>query len=94
VGIGTSIFLIAIGAILDFALKVQSSAVSLKTVGLILMVVGAIGLVLSLIFWGSWGGVGSYRRTSRVRSAVPQTDAYGRVLDPRATEYVEEERRY
>jgi hypothetical protein len=94
VGIGTSIFLIAVGAILDFALKVQSSAVNLKTVGVILMIVGGIGLVVSLFFWSSWGGFGSYRRTSRVRSAGLATDSYGRVVDPGPTQYVEEERRY
>ena len=58
-GIGTSIFLIAVGAILDFAVTWRVQGVDLKTVGAILMIVGAIGLVLSLIFWNSWGGFGS-----------------------------------
>jgi len=62
-GIGTSIFLIAVGAILDFAVDVQVQGFNLQTVGVILMVVGAIGLVLSLIFWSSWGGFGSPRTT-------------------------------
>jgi hypothetical protein len=57
-GIGTSIFLIAVGAILDFAVNWRVQGVDLKTVGVILMVVGAIGLLLSLIFWNSWGGFG------------------------------------
>jgi hypothetical protein len=48
--IGTSLFLIAAGAILKFAVHKSVSGVSLDTVGLILIVVGAIGLVLSLIF--------------------------------------------
>ena len=65
-GIGTSIFLIAVGAILDFAVKVNTNGFNINTIGLILMIVGAIGLVLSLIFWGSWGGFGGYRRTERV----------------------------
>ncbi|MDP9074278.1 MAG: DUF6458 family protein [Actinomycetota bacterium] len=55
-GLGTSLFLIAVGAILDFAVNVQSQGFNLHTIGVILMVVGAIGVVLSLIFWGSWGG--------------------------------------
>jgi sulfite exporter TauE/SafE len=55
-GVGTSIFLIAVGAILDFAIDVQTSGFNLHTIGVILMVVGAIGLVFSLIFWNSWGG--------------------------------------
>lgn len=64
-GIGTSIFLIAVGAILDFAVDVHTSAINLQTVGVILMIVGGIGVVLSLIFWSSWGG-GGYHRQRRV----------------------------
>lgn len=55
-GLGTSIVLIAIGAILDFAISVQTSGFNLHTIGVILMVVGAIGAVLSIVFWSSWGG--------------------------------------
>lgn len=47
-GIGVSTFLIAVGAILTFAVKVTVSGVSLVTVGVILMVVGAIGLLVFL----------------------------------------------
>src|SRR2546423_13284018 len=61
-GIGTSIFLIAVGAILDFAVDVNARAVDIHTVGLILMIVGGLGLVLSLLFWNSWGGFGGARR--------------------------------
>lgn len=64
-GIGTSLFLIAVGAILDFAVSVQTKGFNLNTIGLILMVVGAVGLVLSLFFWNSWGS-GGYRRSRRV----------------------------
>jgi hypothetical protein len=65
-GIGTSIFLIAVGAILDFAVKVNTNGFNINTIGLILMIVGAIGLLLSVIFWGTWGGFGGYRRNGRV----------------------------
>ena len=47
-GIGTSIFLIAVGAILRYAVNVTVQGVEIDTVGLILMVVGVIGLVISL----------------------------------------------
>ena len=47
-GIGTSIFLIAVGAILRYAVDVTVEGVEIDTVGLILMVVGAVGLVISL----------------------------------------------
>jgi hypothetical protein len=57
-GLGTSIFLIAVGAILKFAVNWTVEEVDLEAVGVILMIVGAIGLVLSLIFWNTWGGWG------------------------------------
>jgi uncharacterized protein DUF6458 len=46
--IGTSLFLIAVGAILRYAVKDEWQAVDVPTVGLILMIVGAFGLVLGL----------------------------------------------
>ena len=49
-GIGTSIFLIAVGAILKFAVTADISGIELATVGVILMVVGIVGLVISLLF--------------------------------------------
>lgn len=55
-GIGVSIFLLAVGAILTFALDAELSGINLDTVGVILMVVGIIGLVMSAMFWNSWGG--------------------------------------
>ena len=54
-GIGTSIFLIAVGAILRYAVNVTVEGIELQTVGLILMIVGIVGLVISLavIFMGN-----------------------------------------
>jgi len=49
VGTGTSIFLIAVGAILRYATNIHVQGVSLDTVGLILMIAGAVALVLSLV---------------------------------------------
>jgi hypothetical protein len=46
--IGTSLFLIAVGAILRYAVKDEWKAVDIPTAGLILMIVGAFGLVLGL----------------------------------------------
>ena len=51
---GTSIFLIAAGAILRYAVTATVSGVSLTTVGLILMIVGILGLVLSLFYMLAW----------------------------------------
>ena len=47
-GIGTSIFLIALGAILKFAVTVEIGGIELATVGVILMVAGILGLLISL----------------------------------------------
>jgi len=57
-GIGISLLLIAAGAILVWAVDVTVSGLELTTIGWILLAVGAIGALLSLIFWSSWGGVG------------------------------------
>lgn len=48
--IGTSIFLIAVGAILRYAVTASVSGVSLTTIGLILMIAGAVGLVIGLLY--------------------------------------------
>jgi hypothetical protein len=50
VGIGTSLFLIAAGAILKFAVTASVSGIELETVGAILMVIGILGLVIALIY--------------------------------------------
>ena len=51
---GSSIFLIAVGAVLRYAVTASVSGVSLQTVGLILMIVGIIGLVISLLYLAVW----------------------------------------
>jgi hypothetical protein len=56
-GIGISIVMIAVGAVMTFALDVQNrSGVNLDTIGVILMVVGGLGLLASLTIFGSMGG--------------------------------------
>ena len=76
-GIGTSMVLIAAGAILDFAVDVHTSGYNLHTIGLILMIVGAIGLLFSLIFWNSWGG---FRRSVTYDDATPAPVRHRRVV--------------
>lgn len=49
-GIGTSLFLIAVGAILKYAVTASVSGIELETVGAILMVVGILGLVIALLY--------------------------------------------
>ena len=61
-GIGTSLFLIALGAILKFAVNATVSGISIQTIGVILMVVGIVGLVLSFL----WASTLSRRRDAVV----------------------------
>jgi Domain of unknown function (DUF6458) len=68
--LGTSIFLIAVGAILRYAVTASTSGISLPTVGLILMIVGIAGLVLSIIYMLSWGS----RRGAVVSERVVERD--------------------
>jgi Domain of unknown function (DUF6458) len=64
-GLGASLFLIAAGAILTWAVTAEVSGVDIQVVGVILMIVGLLGFLLSIMFWSSWGGPGymSGRRT-------------------------------
>ena len=57
-GIGASIFLIAVGAILAFAVHADVSGLDIAVVGYILMIVGVIGLIMTAFIWGP-------RRTTR-----------------------------
>jgi hypothetical protein len=74
-GLGVSLVLIAIGAILTFAVNATVSGVNLDSVGWILMIVGLVGFLLSLAFWSSWGGPaaisGGRRRTTTVEDTTP-----------------------
>ena len=66
-GIGISVFLLAVGAIMTFALDVSADAINLDTVGIILMIVGALGLLTSLLFWSSYSPFGAREERTVVR---------------------------
>lgn len=72
-GIGVSLVLIAAGAILVWGVQSDVAGISEDAIGVILMVVGAIGLLLSLIFWSSWAGPGYFgrRRETYVEDRPP-----------------------
>ena len=57
-GLGVGIFLIAVGAILAFAVNATTSGVNVHAVGWILMAVGLLSILLSMVFWQSWAGPG------------------------------------
>jgi hypothetical protein len=61
-GIGVSLLLIAGGAILAWAVNKSPSGIDVNAIGVILLIVGVIGLVLSMIFWSTWWGPGYFRR--------------------------------
>jgi hypothetical protein len=69
-GIGVSLILMAAGAVLAFAVDVQNSnGFDINNIGVILMVVGAIGLIVTLFIWGP-----------RSRHTVVEDGASGRRL--------------
>lgn len=61
-GIGVALILIAVGAILAFAVNTEVSGLEVQTIGWILLVVGIVGAIISMMFWSSWGGWGGRRR--------------------------------
>lgn len=73
-GIGVSIFLIAVGAILAFAVHVSVSGLDLDTIGVILMVVGVIGLATSMLMLNGGGWYRGSRRTTVVEDAYVDED--------------------
>ena len=66
-GISFSLLLAAAGAILIWAVNTTSSGFNIHTAGVILLVVGIIGFILSLAFWSSWGGFGGVDRRAEPR---------------------------
>jgi hypothetical protein len=73
-GISVSLILIAVGAILTWAVTATVSGVDLTTVGVILMIIGAVGLVLSMLFWSTWGGF----HATRTNTTIVRDDPYPR----------------
>jgi hypothetical protein len=68
--LGTSLFLIAVGAILRYAVSDSLSGIDIPTIGLILMIVGVVGLLISLFMLTLWdrdrgSGVVEERRVRR-----------------------------
>jgi hypothetical protein len=77
-GLGVGIFLIAVGAILTFAITADTNgAVDIDTVGWILMGVGLVSVLLSMIFWSTWAGPGYWsRRRTYVDEGPPEGPPY------------------
>jgi hypothetical protein len=61
-GISVSLLLAAIGAVLIWAVNTSVSGLNIHVVGVILLIAGLVGLVISLFYWASWGGFGGFSR--------------------------------
>lgn len=61
--IGVSLVLIAVGAILVWGVSAEAEGLDVDAIGVILMIVGFVGALLSMIFWSEWSPV--YRGTRR-----------------------------
>ncbi len=89
-GISVSILLVAVGAILTWGVTADAEGLDVNAIGVILMIVGILGLVISMIFWSSWGGFrGGHRRTAYVEGGAVRTTTP--VVEPRRTTVVEED---
>jgi Domain of unknown function (DUF6458) len=71
-GLGVGFLLAAVGAVLAFAVNATVSGVNIHAVGWILLIVGIIGIVLSMIFWSSWAGPGYFTGTRRRTTYVDE----------------------
>lgn len=88
-GIPVSLLLIAGGAILTWGITDEPSGLNLDAIGVILMVVGIIGFVLTLLLWRSWWGPGYWSRATYVDEGPGRPWYYGG--GRRRTTYVEDE---
>lgn len=71
-GLGTGIFLMAVGAVLTWGVNTDSTSnFNIDTIGMILFVIGIVATLLSLAFWSSWGGAGVRRRTTTYDEDAP-----------------------
>jgi hypothetical protein len=71
-GLGVGILLAAVGAVLAFAVNATVSGVNIHAVGWILLIVGIVGVALSMIFWSSWAGPGYWSSTRRRTTVVDE----------------------
>lgn len=76
-GFGVGIILIAVGAVLAWAVHANSNSVNIHTVGIILFIVGLVATAISAAFWSTWAGPGYFTRSSRSRSVSTTTTADG-----------------
>jgi len=91
-GIPVSLILIAGGAILTWGVTNEPSGLNLDAIGVVLMVVGLVGLILTLLLWQSWWGPGYWgSRAAYVEGGPGRPWYYGGGWGRRRTTYVEDD---
>jgi len=85
-GIAVSILLIAVGAVLTWGVTAEAEGLDVNAIGVILLIVDLLGLVVSMIFWSSWGGF--HRRATYVEGGPVRRTT---TAAPRRTTVIEEE---
>jgi hypothetical protein len=90
-GIAVSLILVAAGAILTWGVTSEPSGLNIDAIGVILMVIGLVGFVLSLLLWQSWWGPGYFSRATYVEGGPAGTWYSTSPWARRRTTYVEDE---
>jgi hypothetical protein len=90
-GLGVSLLLIAAGAILAWGITTEPSGLDLDAIGVILIVIGILGFILSLLFWRTWWGPGYFTRSTYVEGAPGGRPWYYGGWGGRRSTYVEED---
>ena len=91
-GLAVSLILVAAGAILAWGVTSEPSGLNLDAIGVVLIVIGIVGFILSLLLWRSWWGPGYFSRAAYVDEGAPATrPRYGGWGARRRTTYVEDD---
>jgi hypothetical protein len=90
-GLPVSLLLIAAGAILAWGVTDEPSGLNLDAIGVILIVIGIVGFVLTLLLWQSWWGPGYFGRSTYVEGGAARPGSYRGGWGRRRTTYVEDE---
>lgn len=90
-GLPVSLILIAAGAILAWGVTDEPSGLDLDAIGVILIVIGIVGFILTLLLWQSWWGPGYFNRATYVEGGPARPWYYRGSYGRRRTTYVEDE---
>ena len=70
-GFGVGLILTAVGAILAWGVTAHANGIDVNAIGYILLVIGIVGMLISLVFWSSWAGPGYFTRRTYVDDEPP-----------------------